>query len=204
MDESKKITTDAFINQNQNRQKNPETKAMLEKNGQAASDNNRLTLVPRMDSIIDKRDAHELRYSRHTKHKNDLVATEVRDDPTAFILLQKRKSQKVSSLTVRPWQTRICFRTSYGKSKTLPLYNERQVFGTKMSQSFAEEAYLRNGEARLIDSDQETDDETLDLGFAKCMKDLQLINRQKELLGPYLNLTLINNFDFSERLKNVD
>ena len=75
---------------------------MLEKNGPIASDNNWKTSVPRMDSIIDKRDAHELRHSRHTKHKNDLVPKEVRDDPTAFTLLRKRKQQKVSSLTVRP------------------------------------------------------------------------------------------------------
>ena len=36
------------------------------------------------------------------------------------------------------------------------------------------------------------------------MKDLELMDRQKELLGPFLSLALINNFDLSERIANPD
>ena len=67
-----------------------------------------------------------------------------------------------------------------------------------------EQAYCHLGESRIIDSDQDTDEEILDLGVAKCLKDLELMDRQKELLGDFLSLTLINNFDFNERIENPD
>ena len=40
-----------------------------------------------------------------------------------------------------------------------------------------EEAHSRQGERRLIDSDQETDEEMNDMGVAKCLKDLELMDR---------------------------
>ena len=62
------------------------------------------------------------------------------------------------------------------------------------------EVYLHLGEPKLIDSDQDTDEESIMLGISKCKADLELVNRQREILGPYLNFTLVNNYDPFERL----
>ena len=65
------------------------------------------------------------------------------------------------------------------------------------------EVYLHLGEPKLIDSDQDTDEESIMLGFpffSKCKADLELVNRQREILGPYLNFSLVNNYDPFERL----